>query len=208
VGLTSKVAELGRHFVDVVPVDVVEWRASQVVPELSDVEGVEIHLLAVGSSPQWSVLRGPFVRVASSLLALGGRCYLATVDARFGGWVWLNRAPVQRDPYSGLRIRLAPDEAYAHAMWAEPASRHLGIGGRLMSALLLDVQREPTINRVYGWVDRDNQEMQVLIRVMFGFTQVQRVSRCRLLHRAGWQVPWSDEPRFGPVSSVGRHRTR
>jgi hypothetical protein len=130
---------------------------------------------------------------------------VATVDDRFAGWMWLSRTS-HRDPWSGLHIRLAPDEAYAYAMRAEKADRHLGIAAVLVSRLLSDVRGDRAISRVYGWVDRRNRESQTLLRMMFGFKQVQRVRRLRTL-RIGWQVPWSDDPKFGPVSRVGRHST-
>jgi hypothetical protein len=45
-----------------------------------------------------------------------------------------------------------------------------------------------------------------MLRMMYGFIQVQRVWRAHA-SRIGWQVPWSDNPKFGPVSRVGRHST-
>jgi hypothetical protein len=67
------------------------------------------------------------------------------------------------------------------------------------------VQNDSALSRVYGWVDQRNREAQVLYRMMFGFTQVQRVRRVHLLRRVGFQLPGSDDPKFGPVSRAGRH---
>ena len=86
------------------------------------------------------------------------------------------------------------------------ALRELGIAGVLMSRLLSDARGDRAISRVYGWVDRRNREMQLMLRMMYGFTQVQGVWRASA-PRLGWQVPWSDNPKFGPVSRVGRHST-
>ncbi len=190
------------------PVDVFEWRQEQAVPEPVAADGVEVSVMSADHPGRRDALEGRFEATAPSLLARGDTCYLATVDGRFGGWLWFSRLPVQRDPWSGLRIRLAPDEAYTYAMWAEPELRSLGIGGRLMSTLLRDVQADAATRRLYGWVDRENREMQMLVRMMFGFAPVQRVTRLRLLDRVGWQVPLSDRPRFGPVSRAGRHSDR
>lgn len=203
----NHLAELTRHFVDVVPVDVFAWDASKPVPEPPRIEGSAIHVLSRRQDESQGVLPRRRSKEAQPFLARGDRGYLATLDGRFAGWLWLSRVS-HRDPWSGLRFRIAPDEAYVYAMWAEPNYRKLGIGGLLMSAVLSDLQREAAIKRVYGWVDSGNREMQVLIRMAFGFTQIQRVRRARLLHLIGWQLPWSDAPRFGPVSRAGRHSTR
>jgi len=203
VAATSRLAELTRHFVDVVPVDVFEWRASNSVPDLPPIEGAAVHLLRDGPSEAGDVLLPSYAKTASSFLERGDRGYVAAVDGRFAGWLWLSRVS-HRDPWSGLRFRLAPDEAYLYAMWVEPEYRKLGVGAMLLATQLSDVRREADVSRVYGWVDEANREMQVLIRMVFGFKPVQRVRRVRILHLLGWQLPRSDEPRFGPVSGAGR----
>jgi ribosomal protein S18 acetylase RimI-like enzyme len=207
VAAANRIAELSRHFVDVVPVDVFAWYASNPVPEPPQIENAAIHQLSRQQPESRDVLPHNRSKEARPFVARGDRGYLATLDGRFAGWLWLSRVS-HRDPWSGLRLRIAPDEAYLYALWAEPDYRKLGVGALLMSAVLSDMQREPEVNCVYGWVDSGNREMQVLIRMAFGFTQVQRVRRARLLHLIGWQVPWSDAPRFGPVSRAGRHSTR
>jgi GNAT superfamily N-acetyltransferase len=195
--------ELRRHLVDVVPVDVFEWRSSTTIPHREPVAGTEIRLISE-SDEGAEVLPKRFSKVTKAYLARGDRGYLATVDGSFAGWLWLSRVS-HRDPFSGLRLRIAADEAYAYAMWAEPRHRQLGVGPMLMAALLQDVEGDPALERVYGWVDSENREMQVMMRVMFGFKAVQQVRRARFLHLLGWQVPGSDEPKYGPVSRAGRH---
>jgi hypothetical protein len=74
-----------------------------------------------------------------------------------------------------------------------------------MAATLRDVQRDPAVARVYGWVDDGNRESQTLLRLVFGFAQVQRLRRLHVLRRFGWKVPGSDDPPFGPLSKAGRH---
>jgi GNAT superfamily N-acetyltransferase len=184
-------------------VDVLEWRSSDDIPKPTAPEGVAIRPLSAEDRTARQLVPQSRFKVVDSYLARGDRGYVATVGDRFAGWIWRSRVS-HRDPWSGLHIRIAPDEAYAYAMWVEETHRQLGLGGVLMSRLLYDVRDDPTISRVYGWVDQRNREMQVLLRLMYGFTPVQRVLRAHL-PRVGWQVPWSDEPRFGPVSRVGRH---
>jgi GNAT superfamily N-acetyltransferase len=186
-------------------VDVFEWRPSSEIPDPAEAQDVSIRRLSPEDPGARDVLPEHQSKVVDSFLARGDRGYVATVGDRFAGWVWLSRVS-HRDPASGLHIRLAPDEAYAYAMAVEKAHRQQGIAGVLMARLLSDVRNDPKISRVYGWVDRRNRKMQFMLRMMFGFTQVQRVWRANL-PRIGWQVPWSDDPKFGPVSRVGRHST-
>jgi GNAT superfamily N-acetyltransferase len=189
--------------VGVIPVDVFEWRSSNEVPTPTEAEDVSIRRISPKDLAARDVLPKDQSKVVDSFLARGDRGYVATVGDRFAGWVWLSRVS-HRDPASGLHIRIAPDEAYAYAMRVEKTHRQRGVAGVLMARLLSDVRGDPTISRVYGWVDRRNRRMQFMLRMMFGFTQVQRVWRAHL-PRIGVQVPWSDSPKFGPVSRVGRH---
>jgi GNAT superfamily N-acetyltransferase len=189
----------------VVRVDVLEWRSTDDIPSPTEAEGVAVRVLSPEDLGARDLVPESRSKVVDSYLARGDRGYVATVDDRFCGWIWLSRVS-HRDPWSGLNIRIAADEAYTYAMWVEEADRQLGIAGVLMSRLLSDVRGDPTVSRVYGWVDQRNREMQVFLRMMYGFTPVQHVLRAHM-PRIGLQVPWSDEPKFGPVSRTGRHST-
>jgi RimJ/RimL family protein N-acetyltransferase len=103
-------------------------------------------------------------------------------------------------PWSGLRIRLVPDEAYSYALWVEPEYRPGGVAAALVAAMLAGVQAETSIRVVYGWIDEHNRESQTLLRLIFGFSQVQRVKRVHVLRRVGWKLPRSDDPPLGPLS--------
>ena len=140
-----------------------------------------------------------------TFLQRGDEGFVSTVDGHFAGEVWLSRLS-HRDPYSGLRIRLADDEAYAYALWVDPLHRPAGVAAVLMTALLCAVAGDPALTRVYGWVDQRNRESQVLLRLL-GFERVQEVRRLHVLHRFGRAVPWTARPPFGPLSSDGRHRS-
>jgi hypothetical protein len=189
----------------VIPVDVLEWRSGTEIPSPTQAEGVAIRPLSPEDLGARDVLPESRLKPLDSFLARGDQGYVATVRDRFAGWVWLTRVS-HRDPWSGLHIRIARDEAYTYAMSVEKPDRELGVAGVLMSRLLSDVRGDPAISRVYGWVDRRNREMQLMLRMMYGFTQVQGVWRASA-PRIGLQVPWSDKPKFGPVSRVGRHST-
>jgi hypothetical protein len=45
----------------------------------------------------------------------------------------------------------------------------------------------------------------MLLRLVFGFSQLQRVRRVHILRRLGFKLPHSDDPAFGPLSATGRH---
>jgi acetyltransferase (GNAT) family protein len=207
VALPSRLAEIAAHRIfEIVPVDIVEWRSTNKLPNPPPIEGAAIRRVSKDDSGWRDIVPGEHHKTVEADFARGDRGYLATVGGRFIGWIWMSRVS-HRDPWSGLHIQIAPDEAYAYAAWVDDAHRHLGISGLLLSTLLSDLQAEPAISRVYGWIDSRNREMQVLLRMMFGFTQAQQVRRALLLGRIGWQVPGSDNPKFGPVSRVGRHST-
>jgi RimJ/RimL family protein N-acetyltransferase len=133
-----------------------------------------------------------------TFLARGDEGFIGHVDGRFAGWVWLSRVS-HRDPYSGLRIRLASDEGYAYALWVEPEDRPHGVAAALMSAMLASAAGDPGLARVFGWVDQRNRESQVLLRLL-GFERVQEVRRVHLLHRFGRAIPGTVRPRVRPLA--------
>lgn len=138
-----------------------------------------------------------------AFLTRGDTGFVGHVDGRYAGWVWLSRIS-HRDPYSGLRFRLAGDEAYAYALWVEPDLRPQGVAAVLMTEMLTEVAGDPALDRVYGWVDQRNRESQVLLRLL-GFERVQEVRRLHLLRRVGRPLPGTAKPPYGPLSRAGRH---
>ncbi len=132
--------------------------------------------------------------------------YVATVGGEFAGWVWVSRKS-HRDPWSGLDIRLADDEAYAYSLAVVPKFRALGVSRPLMVTMLEEVSADPAVTRVYGWVDHRNRKSQMLLRLL-GFVDAQTVWRVHVLHRVGGQLPRSATPAFGPLSRAGRHTSR
>ena len=138
-----------------------------------------------------------------AFLGRGDIGFIGHVDSRYAGWVWLSRVS-HRDPYSGLRFRLAADEAYAYALWVEPELRPQGVAAVLMTEMLTAVAKDPALGRVYGWVDQRNRESQMLLRLL-GFERVQEVRRLHVLRRFGRALPGSAQPPYGPLSRAGRH---
>ncbi len=194
-----------QHLFEVVPVEVLERDVAKALPELTPILGMRIHRVAASNPGPWrDVVPQHQWRTVERFLARGDRGYVATVEGQYAGRIWLSRTS-HRDHWSGLRIRLAPDEAYAYAMEAGPRYRRLGLAAQLVARLLSDLRDGQEASRVYGWVDLRNRESLILLSVVFGFTPVQTVRRAHLLRRIGWQVRGSDQPAFGPLSRVGRH---
>jgi hypothetical protein len=203
--ITARIARLSQHLVEVVPVDVVEREVQKPLPTPKPIAGAQIRRVSLTQAEE---RRDLFPRqrwaAVEECLERGDEGYLAVIDGSAVARIWVTRVS-HRDPDSGIHIRLAPDEAYTYALAADVAYRRHGTAAAVVAAMLSDLQKESEIERVYGWIEARNRESQALLRMMFGFAQVQTVNYARLLRRLGWQVPGSDRPSFGPVSRAGRH---
>jgi ribosomal protein S18 acetylase RimI-like enzyme len=195
-----------RRVVDVVETDILEWRDVKEPRKPQAAVPLEFRVVDATTIAELEAIvpRHLYSVAATAFLARGDVGFAAISEGRFAGWVWLSRV-THRDPWSGLTINLAPDEAYAYALWVAEPFRPKGVGRALMTRMLHDVHSDPALSRVYGWVDKRNRESQMLLRLL-GFKDLQVVKHARVLGRVGLQVPRSDRPRFGPVSSQGRHR--
>ena len=138
--------------------------------------------------------------------------YVATVDGQIAGWIWRCAGPVIRRAGSGLRIHLAPGDAYLYHFWAVPRHRHLGtarfvMGGALWDLYGADSDAAPRLDgtdpRVFGFIDRPNPANLLLLTLVFGFQVVQTVRHIRLLYTVRVQVPWGATPPDGPCSRGG-----
>ncbi|HUE27905.1 MAG TPA: GNAT family N-acetyltransferase, partial [Solirubrobacteraceae bacterium] len=203
--ITTRVAGLPQRVVEVVPVDVVEREVHKPLPTLKPIPGAQIRCVSPVQAEDWRDLfpRERWADVGRSL-ARGDEGYLSVIEGRAAAAVWVSYVS-HRDPWSGLHIRLAKEEAYTYGLQADPSHRRLGTGAAVVAAMLSSLQERGAIDRVYGWIDERNRESQALLRMVFGFTQVQTVKHARVLDRVGWQVPGSDRPSYGPVSHSGRH---
>lgn len=190
--------------VELVDTDVLVWEALK-APRPARAQ-VDVELVGLRTAEDVErVAPADHAKQALPFVARGDQGFAAVVDGRFAGWIWLSRSS-HRDPWSGLRIRLAADEGYAYALWIEPDLRPKGVARVLMVAMLTAVHDDPELTRVYGWVDRENRESQMLLRLL-GFKNVQSVRRVMVLDRVGRAVPGTDRPATGPLSRRGRHRS-
>lgn len=195
-------AAFGRFF-EIVDTDVLSRDAGEPVPIAKARVELNVQRVTAGTSRWEQLVPKARLRDVRKFFARDDVGWIARVNGRFVGWIWLSRIS-HRDPWSGLRIRLAPDEAYAYALWVEPEVRPAGVAAVLMSSMLREVHDDPALARVYGWVDSRNRESQALMR-MSSFRGVQHVKRVHLLRRMGTQLPRTDRPAFGPMSRAGTH---
>lgn len=194
-----------RRVLEVVKTDVVEWPTTRSLPPVKARVPTELLRVEPGSASQWrAIVPARQHRDVETFLRRGDVGYLATVGGEFAGWVWMSRQ-THRDPWSGLTIRLADDEAYSYALWVKEDLRPQGIAAVLMTAILKEAKEAGNIARVYGWVDQHNRQSAFLLRIVFGFAHVQSLQRLHLARRWGGQVPFSARPAFGPLSRAGHH---
>jgi GNAT superfamily N-acetyltransferase len=192
------------RLIEVADADMLEWDTGRPVPEPTARVATEVvRVDAQAPERGREVLPADLHGWAERFLDLSDVGYLAVAGGEFGGWVWL-RQRTHRDS-AGLTVRLAPDEGYAHSLWVPEQLRPAGVASVLVAAMLAGVRDEGRLRRVYGWVDRENRPSALLFRMIFGFSDVQKVKRFEVAYRWGGQVPFSARPRYGPLSRRGRH---
>jgi RimJ/RimL family protein N-acetyltransferase len=194
-----------RRVVDVADTDVLEWNRGKPIPQIKPRADTEVVRFDQRPDAAWREIIPPYrQKPLPSFQARGDVGYVALFEGEFAGWIWMSRMSY-RDPWSGLRIRLAPDEAYSHSFFVAEAFRPQGVATVLVARMLTDVQADPRIATVYCWVDRRNRKSAFVLQMGFGFSRVQKIKRLHALRRWGGQVPLSAQPRYGPLSRVGRH---
>jgi ribosomal protein S18 acetylase RimI-like enzyme len=139
-------------------------------------------------------------------LLAGDVAFVATVDGQLAAWTWVSRQPVVHCRWSGLHFRLAPHEAYIYDLYTFPDFRHTKAGAFVVRGLVEDARRTGEFDWVFGYVMRENRPSQLMLRLMLGFEQVQVVKDLQVLSRFGVQLPFTEDPRTGPVSRQPRVR--
>jgi GNAT superfamily N-acetyltransferase len=187
-----------RHVVDAFVRDL-----TTPLPQYPITDRVRLCRMGPETEPRVPIIPAAQQGALQTALARGDHGWYALVDGRFAGWLWVSRVS-HLDRWSGLRIRLQPDEAYTYGWWVLPEYRKDGIAAVLMARVLGELQASGEVLRVYGWADRDNKASQFQLRLLFGFTAVQEVRRMRMLDRWGWAIRGSEKPGDGPLSSSRR----
>lgn len=156
------------------------------------------HLAQV--EPRWRL------RSAARDFARGAYCLLAIDGDRTVGEAWTATQTTSMNPFRGEPwIRLAGDEEYFHSLWVDPACRRrgiaLGLAVEYMEQLLVDGETR----WVHVAVHEDNEASIGLATLLLPMWESQRCTVLRIGPRFCIKVPFTEKPRFGPLSRRGRH---
>lgn len=194
---------LSLHAVDVLEIDV---SVPERFPTCQPPPGMSVRVFErLDDSALSDALPPDRLRLLEERAARGDVYLVAFVESRTAGWVTVARSS-HRDPWSGLRVRLAPDEIYVYDLWIHPRYRRSGIALHLSRATLRYAADDPALSWLLCWADEDNVASQRLMRDVLGLSPLQKVRYARIADRVGARVPFSDTPRYGPFSRRGRHR--
>jgi GNAT superfamily N-acetyltransferase len=123
---------------------------------------------------------------------------LAALDGTTcAGRTWVTTAS-HRDKYSGLRITLAPGEAWCFGLWVEPHYRLRGMGLILLAGSMRELTREGA-TAFHGVVESDNKASQAVLTSL-GWVKNGDVVFVRILNRVGLRVPFSVRQCTGPAA--------
>ena len=133
------------------------------------------------------------------------RIIVALVDGRPIGRIW-ELVASERRLFSGIpRVRLGPNESFMFDLFVEREYRRSNIG-MTMADYFFNLYPPATshMRYVYGFISYENAA-SILWHHSIGFNIVQTINYLAVGPRIKWKVPFSDMPRFGPMSRKGRH---
>jgi len=146
------------------------------------------------------------VKIASDSLRKGDwRILVALAEGRPVGRIWETKA-TERRHFAGIpRVRLAPRETFMFDLFVEREYRRSNIGMTMADYFFnLYVPGDCDVDYVYGFVSYENAP-SILWHHSIGFNIVQTINYLAIGPRLKWRIPFSDNPRFGPMSRKGRH---
>ncbi len=123
------------------------------------------------------------------------------------GWIWETFA-TQRGLFTGVpRVRLAPHETFMFDLFVKREWRRSNIG-MMMAHHFYDIyaadKTDVELDYVFGFISYENGP-SVLWHYAVGFNIAQTMNYLAVGPRIKWKIPFSDNPRFGPMSRKGRH---
>jgi hypothetical protein len=104
-------------------------------------------------------------------------------------------------------MRLAPDEFFMFDLFVEREYRRSNIGMTMADYFFrrYDPENEGTTMKYgYGFISYENGP-SILWHHSIGFNVAQTINYLAIGDRIKWRIPFSDVPRFGPMSRKGRH---
>jgi len=130
---------------------------------------------------------------------------VALKDGEPVGRIWETIA-TEKARFSGVpRIRLADDEFFMFDLWVEREYRRGGLASTMAHAFFTKYDPEVThMTCGYGFVSYDNVP-SILWHHSVGFQIAQTMNYLSIGDSIKWKIPFSEMPRSGPMSRVGRH---
>jgi len=134
-----------------------------------------------------------------------GRIIVATVEGKPIGRIW-EIFTTERALFAGVpRVKLAPNETFMFDLFVEREYRRSNIGMTMADYFFKLYDPETTkATNIYGFVSYENAA-SIMWHYSIGFNIVQTMNYLQIGDRVKWKIPFSDMPRFGPMSRKGVH---
>jgi GNAT superfamily N-acetyltransferase len=145
-------------------------------------------------------------RARKELARRGWDIVVAIKDGQPVGRIWETWVD-ERALFSGVpRVRLAEDECLMFDLYVAREHRRGNVAMTMAHHFFekYDPDGGSKIRYVYGFISYENAP-SILWHHSIGFNVVQTMNYLQIGERIKWKVPFSDVPRFGPMSRRGRH---
>jgi len=121
------------------------------------------------------------------------------------GRIWETRATETALANGVPRMKLATDEFLMFDLWVEREYRRGGLANNMADFFFKrDPPETSTLKNGYGFVSYENVP-SILWHHSVGFQIAQTMNYLQIGPFIKWKMPFSDMPRFGPMSRKGRH---
>lgn len=133
---------------------------------------------------------------------------VATSEGEPIGRIWESTASSHPSLFSGVpRMKLAKDEFFMFDLFVEREYRRSNIGMTMADYFFR--RYDPavvgdSVKNGYGFISFENGP-SVLWHHSIGFNIAQTINYLSIGDRIKWRIPFTDSPRFGPMSRRGRH---
>ncbi len=179
--------------------------------DATDPPGVEVdpsysHALIESSDhPLFHSFATPSMRKVAAPRVDAGDWYaiVILVDDEVVGHAWFATRS-ERGLFSGvMNVRLRPEEAYGFDLFIKPEHRRGSLGSYMADIGIPDLKRR---GFRYGYTHLLYENIPSMFwHHTTGFNLLQTYNYLRIGPRILWKVPFSETPRYGPISRRGRH---
>jgi GNAT superfamily N-acetyltransferase len=130
---------------------------------------------------------------------------VALKDGKPAGRIWECLATEKELASGVIRVKLAPDEFLAFDLFVAREFRRSGIANSMIDFFFGLYDPETThIKYAYGFISYENGP-SIMWHHGAGFRIAQSFNYLSVGPYIKWKIPFSDMPRFGPMSRKGRH---